>query len=114
MAEVIHLHHLQKENYSLSGTVQSRDVHYKVVWPSRRRFACVCTQKCRFMDKEVREILRFFVAPRRTIPLSVWRGFSHILIHKYLHLSRLGLGFLYHRALYAKSLVLHVYTVPFP
>ena len=39
------------------------------------------------MNKEVREISRSFVAPRRVFPLSVWRGFTHILIHKYLHLS---------------------------
>ena len=31
------------------------------------------TQKCRFMDKEVREISRFFVAPPCSLPLSVWR-----------------------------------------
>ena len=46
------------------------------------------TQKCRFMDKEMREISRFFVAQRRAFPLSVWRGFTHIPIHKYLYLSR--------------------------
>ena len=39
------------------------------------------------MDKEVRGILRFFVAPRRTSPPSVWLSFTNILIHKYLHLS---------------------------
>ena len=33
----------------------------------------VCTQKCRFMDKEVREISPFFVAPPRGFPLSIWR-----------------------------------------
>ena len=31
-----------------------------------------CTQKCRFMDKRVCEISRFFVAPPRVFPLSVW------------------------------------------
>ena len=45
------------------------------------------TQKGRFMDKEVGEILRFFVVPRHAFPLSVWHGFMHILIHKYLNLS---------------------------
>ena len=29
--------------------------------------------KCRFMDKRVREISRFFVAPPRMFSLSVWR-----------------------------------------
>ena len=32
-----------------------------------------CTQKCKFMVKEVREISRFFAAPPRGSPLSVWR-----------------------------------------
>ena len=45
------------------------------------------TQKGRFMDKEVGGISRFFVAPRHAFPLSVWRGFAHILFQKYLHLS---------------------------
>ena len=45
------------------------------------------TRKCRFMDKEVREISRFFVAPQRAFPLSVWRGFTDFLIQKYLHLG---------------------------
>ena len=31
------------------------------------------TMKCRFMNKGVREISRFFVAPPRVFPLSVWR-----------------------------------------
>ena len=31
------------------------------------------TEKCRFMDKRVCEILCFFVAPPRVFPLSVWR-----------------------------------------
>ena len=39
----------------------------KLVWYS------TSTQKCRFMDKRVREIARFFVAPPRVFPLSVWR-----------------------------------------
>ena len=30
-----------------------------------------CTEKCRFMDKRVREVSRFFVAPPRVFPLSV-------------------------------------------
>ena len=32
-----------------------------------------CTEKCRFLDKRVREISRFFVAPPSVFPLSVWR-----------------------------------------
>ena len=40
------------------------------------------------MDKKVCEISHFFVALRRAFPLSVYCGFTHILIHKYLHLSR--------------------------
>ena len=31
------------------------------------------TEKCRFMDKRVREISRFFVAPRREFAPAVWR-----------------------------------------
>ena len=30
------------------------------------------TQKCRFVDKKVHEISRFFVAPPCGFPLSVW------------------------------------------
>ena len=55
--------------------------------PGRNVITLLCTQKCRFMEKEVRDILCFFVAPRRAFPLSVWRGFTHILIHKYRSLS---------------------------
>ena len=47
------------------------------------------TQKSRFMNKEVRESSRFFVVPPRAFRLSVWRGFTDFLIHKYLHLSTL-------------------------
>ena len=38
-----------------------------------------CTEKCRFMDKRVREILRFFVAPPRVFPLSVFACLRTIL-----------------------------------
>ena len=31
------------------------------------------TEKCRFMDKRVRDILRFFVAPRREFAPALWR-----------------------------------------
>ena len=33
----------------------------------------ISTEECIFMDKRVREISRFFVAPPRVFPLSVWR-----------------------------------------
>ena len=46
-----------------------------------------CTQKCRFMGKEVREISCFLVVPQRAFPLSVWRGFTDFLTQKYLHHS---------------------------
>ena len=42
------------------------------------------------MDKSVREISRFYVAPPRVFPLSVrahFRASTHLFIHKYLHLS---------------------------
>ena len=42
---------------------------------------------CRFLSQEVREKSRFFVAPPRAFPLSVWHGLTDFLIHKYLHLS---------------------------
>ena len=45
------------------------------------------------MDKRLREILRFFVAPPRVFPLSVqarFRASMHLFIHKYLHLSILA------------------------
>ena len=45
-------------------------------------YSC-CTQECRFMEKKLREISRFFVAPRRFAPAVRARP------HKYLHLSRL-------------------------
>ena len=47
----------------------------------------LCTEKCRFMGKEVREISHFFVEPPREFPLSVC-ALTHLLIaHKYSHLS---------------------------
>ena len=47
-----------------------------------------CTEKCRFMGEEVREISRFFVAPPREFPLSVC-PLTHLLIfQKYPHLSK--------------------------
>ena len=46
-----------------------------------------CTQKCIFMGREVREISRFFVAPPRAFPVSIWRGFTDFLNQKYIHLS---------------------------
>ena len=45
------------------------------------------TEKCRFMDKRVREISRFFVAPRRAFPLSVWGARNHMRSHKFTLLS---------------------------
>ena len=39
------------------------------------------------MDRDVHEISRFFVSPPRPFPLSVCRGFTEFLIHKYLHFS---------------------------
>ena len=42
------------------------------------------------MDKSVREISRFYVAPPRVFPLSVrarFRASTHLFIHKFLHLS---------------------------
>ena len=47
---------------------------------------CCYTQKCRFMDKEVREISRFCCATARILPLRL-RASTHYLIQKYLHLS---------------------------
>ena len=52
--------------------------------------SCITTEKCRFMDKRLREISRFFVAPPHVFPLSVrarFRASTHLFIHKYLHLS---------------------------
>ena len=48
------------------------------------------TEKFRFMDKRLREISRFFVAPPRVFPLSVRarsRASTDLFIHKFLHLS---------------------------
>ena len=42
------------------------------------------------MDKRVREILHFFVAPPRVFPLSVrarCRASTDLIFHKFLHLS---------------------------
>ena len=49
-----------------------------------------CTEQCRFLDKRLREISRFLVAPPRVFPLSVRarvRESTPHFIHKYLHLS---------------------------
>ena len=49
------------------------------------------TEKCRFLDKRVREITRFFVAPQRMFFLSVHaRASTHRFIHKYLQLSTMS------------------------
>ena len=48
------------------------------------------TEKCRFMDKRLREISRFFVAPPRVFPLSICaraHESTQIFIQKYLRLS---------------------------
>ena len=75
----------------LSRTVRnSRTLGIKLKESTRRRFReriqfyplfnsifvksnddAVTTEQCRFMDKKVREISRFFVAPPRAFPLSV-------------------------------------------
>ena len=41
------------------------------------------------MDKRVREMSRFFVAPPRVFPLSVWRVSGKLFIQKYLRLSNI-------------------------
>ena len=48
------------------------------------------TQQCRFLSQEVGEISRFFVAPPRAFPLSVWATFTRdiqIVTKKCTHLS---------------------------
>ena len=47
---------------------------------------CWCTQKCRFMEKRVSEISRFFGAAMRVHP-SRLRASMHSFFHKYLLLS---------------------------
>ena len=52
--------------------------------------AIIYTEKCRFMDKRLCEISRFFVAPPRVFPLSVCaraRESTYHFIQKYLQLS---------------------------
>ena len=46
-----------------------------------------CTEKCIFMDKEVREISRFFVAPPCEFAPAVWAARNHTPTHKYTQLS---------------------------
>ena len=72
--------HSAPQSLYSSATVD-RGVH-------RLKFNCQCTEKCRFMDKRVREISRFFVAPPRVFPLSVLAARNHTRTHKFTPLSR--------------------------
>ena len=66
-------------------------------------------EKFRFMDKRVREISRFFVAPPHVFPLSVCartRESTHRFIHKYLQLST------YNIQLYCKVLKMRMWEIP--
>ena len=52
------------------------------------------TQKCRFIEKRVREISHFFVATLHVFPLFVRaRPRAHRFIHKYLKLRTLNVAY---------------------
>ena len=71
------------------------------------------TEKCRFMDKRVREISRSFVAPPRAFPLSVWAARNHTRTHKFTRLSILNLWSMWNQLQLPNSLIgLHYRDYP--
>ena len=53
----------QRHSENISGMIRGAEID-------------TCTQKCKFMSKEVRENRAFFVAPPRVFPLSVRASFT--------------------------------------